>query len=197
MSPDERRETTTGNRGTTASDHDAQIRGFLAGDLESIRLFAGWARSVAGHQAWGFQDSEDVVQATLLALVKNLRQGRFVRGNLRAYVRRIAKNMCIDNYDRLRRQGGEELDELQHSPASMNPGEALERKLLLDRILEQLEERCRRLIRLAYVEGFTRSEIGEQLGISEEAARVRLFRCIQSARALFETGMSGERPGRS
>ena len=168
---------------------DIQITAFLAGEMEMIRLFAGWARSVAGHRAWGFQDSEDVVQATLLALVKNLRRGQFKGGNLRAYVRRIAKNMCVDNYDRLRRQGTAiPLDEAPEAVASSRSAEDLQRAALLDHILDRLEEGCRRIVQLAYVEGYSRAEIGAHLGISEEAARVRLFRCIRTARAMCDSG---------
>jgi RNA polymerase sigma factor (sigma-70 family) len=172
-----------------------QVDSFLAGDMEMIRLFAGWARSVAGHRAWGFQDSEDVVQATMLALVKNLRQGQFSGGNLRAYVRRIAKNMCIDNHDRLRRQGAAiPLDEVPEVAAPSRSSEDLERNALLDRILDRMQENCRRIVQLAYVEGYSRAEIGAQLGISEEAARVRLFRCIRTARAMCDSGTLRNKP---
>lgn len=180
-----------------AEEHEAQVTAFLAGNMETIRLFADWARSVTGHRAWGFEDAEDVVQATLLALVKNLRQGRFVGGNLRAYVRRIAKNMCIDNYDRLQRQDAVPLDELQREVTASHSGEDIERNALLDRILDRMEEGCRRLVQLAYVEGYSRAEIGAQLGISEEAARVRLFRCIRAARTMCDSGTSRGLPPRS
>ena len=162
------------------------IEGFLEGEPAAVHTVAGWARSIALHKAWGFDTPEDIVQATLLALVQNLRDGRFKDGNLKAYIRRIAKNMCITNYRRVMARGEHvSLEESTHRPTSRLSGESLERRVLLDRILSQLNEGCRQIVLLAYIQGYSRKEIGKRIGISEEAARVKLCRCIQSARDLL------------
>jgi len=165
---------------------DRLIGEFLDGRLEAVRTVADWAKSVAAHRAWGFETPEDVVQATLLALVQNLREGRFKGGNLRAYVRRIAKNMCVTNYRKIRSRGEHiSLDESTHRPPARLSSDDVERRALLNEILGRLDESCRQVLLLAYVQGFSRKEIGERLQISEEAARVKLFRCIRNARAMF------------
>lgn len=176
-----------GRRDEAASgETERYVKGFLEGQSGAVREVAGWARAVAVHAVWGFEAPEDVVQATLLALVQNLRQGRFKGGNLRAYVRRITKNMCITDYRRVRARGDHvSLDESAHPPADRVSGEDVERSALLVRILERLNEGCRKIVLLAYVQGFSRKEIGMHLGISEEAARVKLFRCIKNARAML------------
>jgi RNA polymerase sigma-70 factor (ECF subfamily) len=135
---------------------------------------------------WGFETSEDIVQATLLAVVQNLRDGRFKGGDLRAYVRRIAKNMCITSYRRLKSRGEHvSLDRAPDPPAPDTTASDLERRVTLDRVLDRLNPGCREIILFAYVQGFSRKEIGDRLGISEESARVKLFRCIKNARALL------------
>jgi RNA polymerase sigma-70 factor (ECF subfamily) len=150
-------------------------------------MMAGWAMTVAVHGAWGFETPDDVVQATLLALVQNFRDGRFHGGNLRAYVQRIAKNMCITHYRRVRARGEHvSLEDTTHAPASRLSGEDMERRVMLNRILDRLGENCRRIVLMAYIQGYSRKEIGERMGISEQAARVKLFRCIRNARDMMD-----------
>jgi RNA polymerase sigma factor (sigma-70 family) len=168
--------------------HDAiRIEDFLAGRPEGVRQVASWARAVAAHGAWGFETPEDVVQATLLAVLNNLRVGHFTGGDFRAYVRRIAKNMCITDYRRLKRRGEHvSLDDVPGVADTRTSAERAERLTMLDWILERLHEGCRQIILLAYVEGLSRKEIANHLGISEGAARVKLFRCIQNARQMLD-----------
>lgn len=171
----------------TAFSDEVRLEDFVSGRPETVRTVALWAKSVARHAAWGFETPEDVVQATLLAVLNNLRDGRFAGGDFRAYVRRIAKNMCITDYRRLKTRGEHvSLDDVPALPDAHSSGERAEQRSMLDRVLERLQEGCRQIILLAYVEGFSRKEIGERLGISEEAARVKLFRCIQNARGMLD-----------
>ena len=164
-------------------DLGGQIAAFLGGERWAVDMMAAWARKVATHEAWGFETPDDIVQATLLALVQNFRRGAFAEGNLRAYVRRIAKNMCVSSYRKSRSRGEhvalEAVSLVADAPES---GEEVEQRTTLARVMEQMGEECRRIVTLAYVHGYSRKEIGEELGISVEAARVRLFRCIQGAR---------------
>jgi RNA polymerase sigma-70 factor (ECF subfamily) len=173
-------------RKLSADPSNVIVQGFLDGRPEDVRQVALWARTVAGHRVWGFETTEDIVQAALLAVVQNLRDGRFDGGDLRAYVRRITKNMCITSYRRLKSRGEHvSLDQTADPLASAPSGTDLERRIVLERILEKLNQDCREIIVFAYVHGLSRKEIGRRLGISEEAARVKLCRCIKNARTLL------------
>jgi RNA polymerase sigma-70 factor (ECF subfamily) len=171
----------------SADPSDTVAQGCLEGRPEDVRQVVGWARSVAAHRAWGFETSEDIVQATLLAVVQNLRAGRFKGGDFRAYVRRISKNMCITSYRRIKSRGEHVPLETCSDPSThRTSGDGIERDALLKRILAQLKRGCREILLFAYVQGYSRKEIGERLGISEEAARVKLFRCMKEARTLLD-----------
>ncbi len=164
---------------------DATVRDLLARDPAAVERITGWIRDIAEHRAWGFESSDDLVQETLLAVIRNLQAGRFAGGNLQHYVRRIAKNICVSSYRRSRVRGRElPLEEAPPLSASGNESVRMEGRLMVQHILDKLDERCRRLIRLAYYEGLARREIAERLGISESAAKVRLHRCIERAREL-------------
>ena len=155
----------------------------LTGAPEAVSVVSGWARQIATHRAWGFETTEDIVQATLLAVVQNLRAGRFAPGYFQAYVRRIARNQCLTSYRRarVRRRRVSLREETIPSPAGDQEAEAARRRML-DRILAQLDDDCRRLLVMAYCDELSHREIASRLGISVGAARVRLFRCVVKAR---------------
>lgn len=167
----------------TPVETDRIITGFLTNQSEAVALVTGWARGVARSRAWGFETSEDIVQQTLLVVVQNLRAGKFQGGNLPAYVRRIAKNICISNYRRARTRGAQVPlgESLRTTEAD---GAGIERRAMLARILAILDAPCRQLIEQAYFYGLSRKEIAARWGISAGAAKVRLFRCLEKARVL-------------
>lgn len=176
-----------GSEDDIARESTAVAGRFMDGDPEAVATVSAWATSVVAHRIWGFQNVEDIVQATLLALVENLRKNRFTGVNLRAYVRRIAKNMCISHYRKTRTRGEHvSFEEHGHHGPLRQGDEEVERNEMISSILKRLNEPCRRIILLAYVQGFSRREISTRLGISEEAARVRLYRCVRDARSLFD-----------
>lgn len=170
----------------SAAAGSALVDGFLANQPEAIGVVASWARQVARHKAWGFESPEDIVQATLLALVTGFRDQRFTGGNLRAYVQRIAKNMCVSSYRRavVRRSTVSVEVEPEAAKVAARVECDPERDLAVREIMRRLDEACRRIIDLAYVRGHDRREIAQRLGINVGAARVKLFRCLETARAM-------------
>ena len=169
---------------------ESVVADFLDNRPEAIATVTAWIRDVVRHRAWGFESPEDLVQGTLLALVRNFRSGRYAGGDLRAYVRRVAKNRCVSCYRKRRVRGHEvpwnEADGGRELAAPDRQPECdAGRRIRLERALASLGDDCRRLIGRAYGEGWSRSEIADDLGISEGAARVRLFRCLERAREIY------------
>jgi RNA polymerase sigma-70 factor, ECF subfamily len=166
------------------TETDPRLAGLLRNDPAAVAQIAGWIRSIAAYHRWGLDSPEDIVQETMVVLLRNAKSGAFRGGDLRSYVQRIAMNLCISSYRKARRHGVEVPMEGRslESPSGSNGG-SLERSQLARRILEELDETCRNLIMWVYFHGLSRQEVGERLGISEGAARVRLYRCLEKARA--------------
>lgn len=174
-----------GARGPAGASEDELVRAFMDERADAIRRVTAWIRAVTGHRAWGFDESEDLVQTTLLALVRNLRAGRFADGDFRAYVRVIAKNICLSSYRRARAHGTPVAIERVDEEAVREDAETTpdaERSATLARVLGRIDGACREIIALAFLAELPRAEIATRLGISEGAARVRLFRCLEKAR---------------
>ncbi len=173
----------------SGGNHEAESRRIVSGlrqnRPDALATVTRWAASVARHAAWGFESPEDIVQETLLALLRNLESERFIGGDLRAYVRRIAKNLCVSSYRKSRVRGivVELADNVPSTPSGERRDE-VENGIMVQTILQELEKPCREIITLAYLHGLTRKEIAIRYGITEGAAKVRLFRCLEKARTI-------------
>jgi RNA polymerase sigma-70 factor (ECF subfamily) len=168
-----------------AVETERLVAGLLDNRSDAIATVTGWIESVARHRAWGFETADDIVQDAILALLRNLRAGKFMDGNLRSYVRRITKNLCVSSYRKMRVRGAQIpiSDEIPGGSPGGSRHDA-ECGSMVRRILEMLDEACREIIVLAYHFGLSRREIADRLGITEGAAKVRLFRCLEKARAM-------------
>ena len=160
------------------------VAGLLEDRREAVATVTRWIESVARHRAWGFESAEDIAQEAILAVLRNLRHGNFTGGDLRRYVRRITKNICVSSYRKGLVRGTQTPipDEIPAGPAPGDRGES-ECASMVRRILEKLDEACREIIVQAYLMGMSRREIADRLGVTEGTAKVRLFRCLEKARA--------------
>jgi RNA polymerase sigma factor (sigma-70 family) len=166
----------------------------VANDPDAIRTVARWIGEITRNRAWGFETPEDISQETLLALVQNIRDQRFAGGDFRAYVRRIAKNIAISSYRRARRRGVTlSLEDVSEPLAARGDGQ-VEAGAAVARLIATLDEACRRLVVMAYLRGRSRREIAANLRISEGAAKVRLFRCLEKIRLRQAQGGAGAIP---
>ncbi|MGH3370421.1 MAG: RNA polymerase sigma factor, partial [Nocardioidaceae bacterium] len=142
-------------------------------------------------------DAEEATQETMLRVLRSLPSfnGRY---NLRAWVARIATNLCLD---RLRKEGrrsnGEEMNivflEHQHDDASIkaDPGEVLERVVRREEVrahLATLPEQHRIALVLRDVEGFGHREIAEILGTTPARVKALLHRARKGFRSKWNGG---------
>jgi RNA polymerase sigma factor (sigma-70 family) len=167
------------------------IAGFLANDGEAVATVSRWILQA------GFpfrrrlaEDWEDTVQDVLAEVTRLLRQASF-RGDstLKTYLWRVTSNACVDRIrsrTRVQWEGLEEVEERPPSaaPAGHDPSEAEAKDIRL-RVLAEMSDDCKQLWRMLF-EGLSYRQMGERLGVTEGALRVRVLRCRKRALALRE-----------
>ncbi|MCA1840490.1 MAG: RNA polymerase sigma factor [Actinomycetota bacterium] len=141
-------------------------------------------------------DAAEVAQETYMKLLRSIRQ---YRGDSKfsTWLYRVTSSVAITGLRKRSRQRLDvALDEGQWDmiPAdpSADPAQRFEREALKDRLdgcLRALPVGYRSVVVLKDIYGFSLAEIGKQLGISEGAAKVRLFRARQRLKEmLYEDG---------
>jgi len=136
------------------------------------------------------QDAEDVVQETLLALARGVRDFRG-SSSITTWLYTVARSFCIKKRRRSKFAAPEtSLDAAPTTGATLvapdrAPDEALAARELqraLDQAISGLEPDYREVLLLRDVEGLTAAEVGEVLGITVQAVKSRLHRARVSVR---------------
>lgn len=137
-------------------------------------------------------DAAEVAQETYMKLLRVVRQ---FRGDAKfsTWLYKVTSSVAISS---LRKRAKQRLDvplELEDwdrlsSPAGSDPAEMLEQTMLKGRLeaaLQALPAGYRTVVVMKDVYGFSLDEIGKQIGISEGAAKVRLFRARQRLKEML------------
>jgi RNA polymerase sigma-70 factor (ECF subfamily) len=137
---------------------------------------------------WGASDveAEDVVQETLLAIhLKRHTWNRVER--FEPWLAAVARNKLIDA---LRRRGRRVELPIEDFEASLADEAAPEEGVALDvpRLLGQLPERQRELVRMVSIEGEDVRTVAGRLGMSEVNVRVSLHRSLKALAAICRKG---------
>jgi len=124
-------------------------------------------------------DADDIVQDAFLRLLRaDLATAE--EEQWRRYLYRIASNLIVDRWRRVKRESGEEV--IVEGSA---PGLRFEHDADVAKIFAELNERDRALLWLAYVEGESHEEIATSLGVGRRSIKVMLFRARHRLRELL------------
>ncbi|MBS4082770.1 MAG: sigma-70 family RNA polymerase sigma factor [Rhizobiales bacterium] len=119
---------------------------------------------------------EDAVQETLIAI--HLKRHTWRRGEpLGPWINAIVRNKLIDALRRRTRRAEIEIDTLVQEIPSASTDPTVCRDV--ERILETLPERDRKIIRAVSIEGYSMREVGDAIGMNEGAVRVALHRALK------------------
>lgn len=167
-------------------DLSTLMRAARRGDDEAYRRLltevAGWLRGIArrGLAMAGrrIDDSEDIVQETLLAM--HLKRDTWDETQpLQPWLRAIAHHKLVDH---LRRRGFAQhvdIDDLADTLAAPTEADA-DSTVDTRHLLSGLPDRQRRIVESISLEGQSARDVGIRLGMSEGAVRVALHRALKA-----------------
>lgn len=133
--------------------------------------------------------SEDLVQNTFLRILKyrHLFRGE---GNFRTWMFHIARNVSHDHHrkDKLKAKENVEdwQDQLIHHENRSSELEQQDEQTLLAVAMERLPADKRAILLLSKYQEKKYKEIGEVLGCSEGAVKVKVFRALQDLKSIYQ-----------
>ena len=182
-----------------AEDEAALVARVAAGEAPAFRALVDrhlpTVLAIARRMLRDDAEAEDVAQETLLRLWRNAARLELGEGGVRPWLRRVAANLCID---RVRAQRNTSLGDALHEevePASQMTT-LVERELgrRVDAALKALPERQRLALTLFHYEGMSQIEVGEAMGISDEAVESLLARARRALKASLKDEWRGLLP---
>ncbi len=128
-------------------------------------------------------DAEDVVHDVFVGLPEALRHYE-ERGTLAAWLKRVTARVALM---RLRQRGRRREVALDATLSAGDPS-ADEQHTALRAAVDALPHPLRCVLVLKEIEGYSHAEVGDLLGISAVASRVRLNRAMKRLRKVLEDG---------
>jgi len=169
---------------------------------ELLRLNAPAIHRFGVQMCGDTEDAKDVVQETLLAAARGLRDFRSA-SSLSTWLFTIARSFCIKHRrtSKFAPKRTVSLDDQVNAPEVVSPAarpddEAASHELgaLLDEAILSLDPANREVLVLRDVEGLTAPEVAEIVGISIDAVKSRLHRARSEVRARLEPELMGRAP---
>jgi RNA polymerase sigma-70 factor (ECF subfamily) len=175
----------------SALDHP-QVESSLEGFLRHVRPRL---KSLFAHYRIPPQDTEDILQQALLALIYH-REG--IRDE-EAWLLGTLRNKCLLYWREQRRKLYDTVDAtvLEVMAEAVEPAqEGADRQRDLTLALERLPERCRSLLWLRYRQGYDPPELAERLGYSPASISKVTTRCLAAlTRQLVGAGIYRRKAG--
>jgi RNA polymerase sigma-70 factor, ECF subfamily len=159
-----------------------------AGDQRAFRVLISQHLSailaIARRMLKDDAEAEDTAQETMLRLWRNAGGLELGPGGLRPWLRRVVSNLCIDRVRTGRNTSVVEEVPEQSQPASqLREVEKHDLEARVDRALKALPERQRLALVLFHYEGLSQIEVGQMLGVTDEAVESLLARARRALKA--------------
>jgi RNA polymerase sigma-70 factor, ECF subfamily len=175
----------------TDSDDAALVARAATGDQSAFQALVarhlGVMLAVGRRMLRDDAEAEDVAQEAMLRLWRSADRIEVGPYGVRPWLRRVVSNLCIDRVRAGRNTTV--VDEVPEQPQPAIQHISMERReaaLQVDAALKQLPERQRLALTLFHYEGLSQIEIGETMGISDEAVESLLAR----ARRTLKTALT-------
>ncbi|MFJ6324502.1 MULTISPECIES: sigma-70 family RNA polymerase sigma factor [unclassified Rhizobium] len=175
------------------------MRAAIGGDAQAYHRFLSAVtphlRAMARRRCDQFgapvSEAEDVVQEVLLAI--HLKRGTWDPARpIGPWLSTIVRNKLIDSLRRRGRHMSVPIDDVIDVLEAEEHADALDR-LDVDRMLEQLKDPQKTIVRSISVEGTSVRETADRLKMTEGAVRVALHRALKVLAALYRSETSENR----
>ena len=180
---------------STKLNHPGADDGFLAEFYEQYR---GYLYYTVRKFTDSPQDQEDIVQDTMLRLLRNEENLRQLRGNQAAtYLYLTVRSVFADRQSRVREQAAED-HVLELAQASRDEGrteDGLNAKWDAEILKQQLPLRDWQMLELKYITGYSDQEIAAEMGCSAGSVRTLLSRVRRRAKSLLTGGTQAGKGG--
>jgi RNA polymerase sigma-70 factor (ECF subfamily) len=135
--------------------------------------------------------TEDLTSEVFRKALAHLPRFKWTGAPFGAWLLRIAANLIADRAKRVAREGHSDSNELadrgSSAQAQQSDLEAAERRAYVIRLVDELSEDQRRVVRMRFAEEKSISEIAAQLNRTEGAVKQLQFRAFQTLRAKLDT----------
>jgi RNA polymerase sigma factor (sigma-70 family) len=126
-----------------------------------------------------------LIHDVFLAFIRNEQKIRPTAEDERAW---LVGTTCNASRYYWRKRGGDDaspdIPDQPCDPAAVADDAVL--RMTLERVLNEIPERCRKVLRLKYAEGYTSEELATSEAVSCGSARNLVSRCLLEARVAFE-----------
>lgn len=156
---------------------------------ETVRPHEPALRAFLSRRFSSLPDHDDLVQETYARLLRVSDPQSLVHA--RAFLFPTARNVAIDHFRRRQRTPVDPMEEsdevalLEPTPGVAEEFDRAERHEAMLVALGTLPERCREVMLLRHVDGFSPQEIAEQLGITPVTVRVHLMKGVRDCAQFF------------